>query len=186
MEPARTAEGFLASVSEMPTGLVRSIVFPGGMTSIAAPSSSGKTVTIQILAYELGRGGIFRQQQLHPARVLFIDTDNPRSLLHARLTQICQETDITLDILSREKAPKLLDVAAWDALPAQEFDVVRLEFCGATPGISERKDDSWDKPSIPWRGWRIVGQPSWSWKTPTNRPGVPGTGRENRTRGRLL
>ena len=100
----------------------------------SAPSSSGKTVTIQIMAYDLGRGGIFRQERLTPARVLFIDTDNPRALLHHRLKQICQETNIALDIMSRDKAPKLLDTAAWDALPAEKFDVVILDsFGGANP-----------------------------------------------------
>ena len=60
--------------------------------------------------------------------------------MHHRLTQICQDTNITLDILSREKAPKLLDTAAWDALPADQFDVVILDsFGGATPGISEKE-----------------------------------------------
>ena len=135
-----TLRQFLENYLEMPEGLARDLVFPSGITSIAAPSGVGKTITIIILAYELARAGVFRHQRLRQARVLFVDTDNPRSLLQHRLKQICADWDITLEVLTREHAPKLQDRRAWEALPASEFDVVVLDsFGGATPGISEKE-----------------------------------------------
>jgi hypothetical protein len=136
---AEALADFLATTPEIPEGLVSGIVYPGGVTSIAAPSGAGKSVAIIILSYALARGGVFRGEQLQPARILFIDTDNPRSLLHARLKKIVDSTEVEFDILSRDKAPKLLDRKAWEALPADKYDVIILDsFGGATPGIGEK------------------------------------------------
>lgn len=135
-----TLAAFLASTITLPEGLTKDLVFPGGMTSIAAPSGIGKSVVVLILAYELARGGVFRGQHLHQARILFLDTDNPRSLLHHRLRHICTDHQVTLEVMSRDKTPKLTDQHAWQALPAQDFDVIILDsFGAASSGVSEKE-----------------------------------------------
>jgi hypothetical protein len=100
---AEALADFLATTPEIPEGLVSGIVYPGGVSSIAAPSGAGKSVTIIILAFALARGGVFRGERLQPARILFIDTDNPRSLLHTRLKRIVDSTEVEFDILSRDQ-----------------------------------------------------------------------------------
>jgi hypothetical protein len=85
-------------------------------------------------------GGVYRGFRLDKARVLLIDTDNPRSLVQNRLLQICTEHNIDLHISSREKTRPLSDVKYWNDLPADNYDVVILDsFGGATQGLSEKE-----------------------------------------------
>ena len=131
---------FLAHRVEMPEGLARDLLYPGGITLVAAPSGIGKSVVTHIVARELASGGLYRGQQLDKARVLLIDTDNARSLVQNRLSRVCNEHRIDLHIATREQTRPLSDREYWQALPAEDFDVVILDsFGGATPGISEKE-----------------------------------------------
>jgi AAA domain len=131
---------FLSNSVEMPEGLARDLVFPGGITTVAAPSGVGKSVIIYGLAYALAKGGVFRSEKLWPARVLLLDFDNPRSVVQKRMKGVCDSHDIDLQILGREHAPQLLDDDAWEALPADEHDVIIVDsFGSASVGISEKE-----------------------------------------------
>jgi hypothetical protein len=131
---------FLANRTKMPEGIAEDTLYPGGVTLIAAPSGIGKSVVAHILARELAIGGVYRGLSLGKARVLLVDTDNPRSLVQDRLSKVCTSHNIDLHISSREKTRPLSDVKYWNDLPADKYDVVILDsFGGATPGISEKE-----------------------------------------------
>ena len=135
-----TLRDYLANIVEVPEGLAQDFVFPGGVTTIAAPSSSGKSIVIYALADALARGGIFRHQRVQAARVLLVDFDNPRSIVQKRLQSICDNPDIDFQIMGREHAPQLLNQAAWAAMPAHDHDVVIIDsFGSATVGVTEKE-----------------------------------------------
>jgi hypothetical protein len=124
----------------MPEGLAHDFLYAGGVTLVAAPSGIGKSVVAHILARELAMGGVYRGLRLDKARVLLVDTDNPRSLVQDRLSKVCTEHNIDLHISSREKTRPLSDVKYWNDIPADKYDVVILDsFGGATQGLSEKE-----------------------------------------------
>lgn len=137
---------FLNNRMEVPEGLARDFLYPGGVTLVAAPAGIGKSVVAHILARELASGGIFRGGRLDKANVLLIDTDNPRVMLQDRLSKVCVNHDISLSVRTREKSPPLSDAEFWKALPVTQYDVVILDsFGGATPGISEKEAGPYQK-----------------------------------------
>jgi hypothetical protein len=133
-----TLSELMASQIEMPKGIVDDLLFPGATTMIAAPKGSTKTICTHIMAYALASGGIFRGEALDKARVLIVDSDNPRSVVQQYMRNICDTYDIDLSVVTRDRVRPLLDKAFWQDLPIEQYDVVIIDsFGGVTPGISE-------------------------------------------------
>jgi hypothetical protein len=131
---------FLSNIVEMPEGLARDLIFPGAITAIAAPSGVGKTLIAYALSYTLATGGVFRDRKVKPARILLVDFDNPENLIKLRLRDICENTDVDMQVITRGDAPQLLDRPAWEALPAEDHNVVIIDsFGSATVGVTEKE-----------------------------------------------
>jgi hypothetical protein len=131
---------FMAHAVSLPEGIVSDLIFPGGITSAAAPSGSGKTVFFYILIQQLVTGGIFRGEKLCPSRILLCDYDNPVSLVQKRIKSAFSSYDVDFQIMERGQSPQLLDKKAWKSFPANEHNVVVIDsFGSAAVGVSEKE-----------------------------------------------
>jgi len=120
--------------------IVPDVLARGAITSFAAPRGLGKSVTAMHLAVELARGGTFRGQRLAPARVLYLDRDNPPVVTKIHLVAWGGATERNLKVLTREEAPDLLQKQAWAQFPAEAFDVVVIDAVGSsTEGVTEKE-----------------------------------------------
>jgi hypothetical protein len=120
--------------------LTADLVYPGGITIMAAPRGTGKSIVALILAVAETSGGIFRGERLQPVRVLYVDRDNPPRLIRDRLRRIGVEGAANLWLITRLDAPPLTNKQAWLALPWQDYDVVVIDSIGAaTEGVSEKE-----------------------------------------------
>jgi hypothetical protein len=103
----------------------------GSITEIFSPRGLGKSLYALWLALQLARRGL---------RVLYIDRDNPRHVIRARLRSFGATGGVgNLKIISREKCPPLTNAGAWALFPYSDFDVVILDsFDSAAEGIGEQ------------------------------------------------
>jgi hypothetical protein len=107
---------------------------------ISAPKGLGKTHVAHALCVALATAGVFRGEQVRPARVLLLDRENPRRLIKQRLRAWGADNAHNLHVLTRENAPDLKDEQAWRAFPAEHYDVIIIDSVGsATEGITERE-----------------------------------------------
>src|SRR5262245_24764923 len=92
------------------------------------------------LSVALATGGVFRGEQVQPARVLLLDRDNPGSVVRKRLRAWGAEKAPNLHILTRQEAPDLKDKAAWALFPLNAYDVVIIDSVGSsTEGVTENE-----------------------------------------------
>ena len=85
-DKALSAARFLQQVDETWTTFARDLVVQGGITIVAAPRGTGKSVALSmLLGVALATGGVFRGERVQKARVLLVDRDNPPALLRRRL-----------------------------------------------------------------------------------------------------
>ena len=131
---------FLQQTDESLMAYARDIVFQGGTTFIAAPRGTGKSVVSLMLGCALATGGVFRGEQVRPARVLLVDRANPPRLVRERFRPLDAHTIEGFHILTREEAPSLRNRTAWQAFPVEQYDVIILDSWGAfTEGVSEKE-----------------------------------------------
>jgi protein gp37 len=139
-DKALSAVAFVAQPDEQHQSLVSELIYPGAITILAAPRGVGKSMTALPLAIAAATGGIFRDQMLHPCKVLLVDRDNPPSIVRQRLRGWGVEGAEQLKVLTRKDAPSLTDRNAWEAFPVEQYDVVIVDSLGsATEGISEKE-----------------------------------------------
>lgn len=121
-------------------GLAKDLVASGSITFIASPRGLGKTLVAECLAVELAKGGCFRSEKLESVRVLYIDAENPPSIVKSRFKAFGAENASNLQILDKRHAPRLTDKSAWEKFPSHNFDVLIIDSVGAsTPGVTERE-----------------------------------------------
>lgn len=139
-DEAESLASYLAHEDHALDADARDLVVPGCITIIAAPRASLKSILMLAIAKELATGGVFRGERVPQRRVLLLDRDNPPALLRQRLRSLHIPQDATLKVMDRQKAPSLLDKAAWEALPADQYDVIVVDSLGAfTEGVSEKE-----------------------------------------------
>lgn len=132
------ASAFVAQPDEGLPSLVRDLVFPGGITMLAAPRGTGKSMVGLAVAVALAKGDVFRGDQVPPARVLLVDRDNPPDVVKRRLRRWGVGGTNTLRVLTRTDAPSLRDQQTWKTFPVHHYDVLLVDsFGAATEGISE-------------------------------------------------
>jgi hypothetical protein len=131
---------FLAESSHEVPWLVKDLLARGAITMWAVPFGVGKTLVSIKLARELAIGEMFRQQTLAPVRVLYLNRDNPKDAIAARL-QGWEVPDVpNFRLMKREKVPELKDRDGWARFPVEYFDVVVIDSVGSsTEGITERE-----------------------------------------------
>jgi hypothetical protein len=137
---ALSAVALLAEADADVDWIARDIVAPGSITGIASPRGIGKTHVVHALAVAVATGGLYRGQHLRQGRVLLIDRDNSRREIRRRLrawgADACGDR---LRILTRDIAPALTDVEAWEIFPFADYDLVIVDSWGAsTEGIEDR------------------------------------------------
>lgn len=138
---AKSAPEFLAEEEKEFTGLAKDLVAPGAITLIASPKGIGKTQVAHALAVALGSSsGVFRGEHVRAVRVLLLDRENPVSTLKKRLRAWGAAAAENLHVLTRQDAPDLKDRKAWEAFPAEQYDVLIVDSVGtSTEGITEKE-----------------------------------------------
>jgi len=101
------------------------------LTEIFSPRGIGKTLIAGHLAAKHAKAG---------RKVLLIDRDNSRHTVKQRLRGFgVKPEDPNLKAISREKAPRLTDAAAWAQFPYSDYDIVILDSLdSATEGVGEQ------------------------------------------------
>ncbi len=139
-DEAESVAEFLAHKDTELEADARDLIIPGCITLLAAPRASQKSITTLGLIAQLATGGVFRGERLPHRRLLLLDRDNPTAILRKRMRAFQIPANATLKILGREKAPSLLDKAAWERLPAEQYDVIVIDSLGSfTEGVSEKE-----------------------------------------------
>jgi hypothetical protein len=139
-DKALAAPDFVRQTPDAVDWIVPDLLARGAITSFAAPRGLGKSVTAMHLAVELARGGTFRGHRLTPARVLYLDRDNPTVITKIHLVAWGGATERNLKVLTREEAPDLLQKQAWAQFPAEAFDVGIIDAVGSsTEGVTEKE-----------------------------------------------
>ena len=137
---AKPAPTFLVEEEKEFTGLAKDMIVPGAITLIAAPRGVGKTQSAHPLAVALATGGVFRDEQVKPVRVLLLDRDNPESLVKKRLRSWGATEAHNLHVLTRQDAPDLKNKDAWASFPVDSYDVLVVDSVGAsTEGVTEKE-----------------------------------------------
>src|SRR5262249_25615978 len=127
---ATSAVDFVQQEEDEHHSLTKDLVYPGGITLIAAPRGTGKSIVALILAVAEAAGGVLRSERLHSIRVLYVDRDNPPRLIRERLRRIGVAGAQNLRVLTRKDAPPLTDRATWLTLPQGAYDVLILDSVG--------------------------------------------------------
>jgi len=137
---AKDAPTFVAEEDKEFTGLAKDLLVPGAVTLIASPRGIGKTQVSHALGVALATGGIFRGEQVQPARVLLLDRDNPRMSFKESLYHWGADKADNLRVLTRQDAPDLKNKAAWRKFPLQDYEVLIIDSVGSTTeGITEKE-----------------------------------------------
>ena len=148
-DKALAAPDFVRQTPDAVEWIVPDLLVRGAITSFAAPRGHGKSVTAMHLTVELARGGTFRGQRLAPARVLYLDRDNPAVVTKIRLVAWGGASERNRKVLTRDEAPDLLQKMAWAQFPAEAFDVVIIDAVGSsTEGGGDREGGAGDEPIL--------------------------------------
>jgi hypothetical protein len=133
---AQSAPVFIGSEDVDTDWLDFPLFAPGCLTEIFSPRGIGKTHVALAKAVDLARRGL---------RVLLVDRDNSRSEIRRRLKAWGANEAPTLQIITRDDAPPLTDIATWATFPFQDYDLLIVDSLDSSAeGVGE-KDSS--KPS---------------------------------------
>ena len=101
------------------------------VAEIFSPRGLGKSLLALWFAVQLALRGL---------RVLYIDRDNPRRMIRARLRSFGALLDTpNLKVITREKCPPLTNVVAWANFPYSDYDVVIVDSLDSTAeGVGEQ------------------------------------------------
>jgi bifunctional DNA primase/polymerase-like protein/AAA domain-containing protein len=139
-EKAKPAHVFLAEKEEQFSGIAKDLLAPGAITLISAPRGLGKTHIAHALAVAVATGGVFRGEQMKPARVLLVDRDNPSHVIKERLDRWGAGQTENLHVLARQDGPALKDKKAWEKFPIEQYDMVIIDSLGSfTEGVTEKE-----------------------------------------------
>jgi AAA domain len=106
------------------------LLSPEAITQWYSPRGLGKTQVALAIAVKLARAG---------HHVLLLDRDNPRREIKRRLRAWGAEGLATLDVMTRDDVPHLLDRAAWQRFPKGKYELVIVDSWDATSeGIGEQ------------------------------------------------
>lgn len=120
---------------------VHDLLYPGCITFLAAPRGTGKSHVAVALFLAAASGGVFRGEQMTPARILLADRDNPPALLRRRLRSWgVSAAANTGKVLARDHAPSLRQPDAWQHFPVADYDALLVDsWQSFTEGISEKE-----------------------------------------------
>jgi len=139
---AKDVADFLAEEEKDFEGLAKDILAPGAVTMVAAPRGLGKTQVSHALAVALGKGGVFREEEVKMVRVLLVDRDNPPNYVRQSLRSwgASEVPSGNFRVLTRDDAPDLKDKEAWADFPLEDYEVLILDSIGSTTeGITEKE-----------------------------------------------
>jgi Bifunctional DNA primase/polymerase, N-terminal/AAA domain len=101
----------------------------GSITEWFSPRGLGKTLVAHALAVKHARMG---------RRVLLIDRDNSRREVKRRLRAWGGAEASTFRVMTRDRAPAMIDRVAWAAFPFAEYDIIIVDSIdAATEGVGE-------------------------------------------------
>jgi hypothetical protein len=127
---AISAAALLVEVDSVLDWLEPRLLSPEAITQWYSPRGLGKTQVALAIAIKLARAG---------HRVLLLDRDNPRREVKRRLRAWGAEGLATLDVMTRDDVPHLLDRTAWLKFPRGRYALVIIDSWDATSeGIGEQ------------------------------------------------
>jgi hypothetical protein len=127
---AISAAAFLAEVDPVLDWLEPRLLSPGAITQWYSPRGLGKTQIALGIAIRLARAG---------HRVLLLDRDNPQREVKRRLRAWGAEGLATLDVMTRDDVPHLLDRTAWAKFPRGRYALVIIDsWDAASEGVGEQ------------------------------------------------
>jgi len=127
---AQEAPTFLVAGTDEVDFLEPRLLAPGAITELFSPRGIGKTQVGLALAVKLAHSG---------KRILLLDRDNPPSEVRKRLRSWGASQTPTLKVLTRDKVPRLMDLASWVQFPIGDYDVVILDSLdSAAEGMGEQ------------------------------------------------
>jgi hypothetical protein len=127
---ALSAAGFLAEVDPALDWLEPRLLAPGSIAEWFSPRGLGKTQVALAIAVKLaGRGH----------RVLLLDRDNSRREVRRRLRAWGAADAVTLDVMTRDDVPHLLQRDKWKAFPFGDYELVIIDSLdAASEGVGEQ------------------------------------------------
>jgi hypothetical protein len=129
-ERAISAAALLAEADPVLDWLEPRLLSPEAVTQWYSPRGLGKTQIALAIAIRLARAG---------HRVLLLDRDNPQREVKRRLRAWGAEGLTTLEVMTRDDVPHLLDRTAWAKFPRGRYALVIIDsWDAASEGVGEQ------------------------------------------------
>jgi hypothetical protein len=123
-------------------GIAKDVLFPGIITMITGPKGIGKSlIGVALGVASTVREGTFRGDRVRPARLLYLDRENPEGISQKRLLSWDVLETENFHILTREQDPPVLtNRKAWADFPVEQYDVVIFDSVGSfSEGVTEKE-----------------------------------------------
>ncbi len=127
---ARPVQVFLDACDPEADFLEPKLLARGSITEFFSPRGLGKTHVAHAIAVRQARAGV---------RVLLIDRDNSPRETRRRLRGWGADGLVSLDVLTRDRAPSLTDARAWAMFPTDDYDIVIIDSLDSSAeGVGEQ------------------------------------------------